>query len=378
MTLDLIKLITKSKKSFFQQGVSIVELMVAMVLSLILTLGVSQIYLGSKQTYRLQEAQSRVQENGRYALNALTTDIRQAGYMGCPSSDIVPMVIANAPLGATGVTPNNAVTGYEGSETTWAPSPLSGWPAVPTGSVQPVAGTDIITVQFAQSCGAYLTSQVLGSTQNPTVSIAKNNSCSINASSTILVLADCNGIDVFRADTVTAGNTTTDPTVNITGTANNALNHFASSHGVDAEVKVFNSHTYFIALFNGEPTLYKRENSDGSSAQPLIEGVEDMQILYGVDMDPNDCSVDQYYKANDSYLSTDDNWAYVTAVRVDLLLRSTGDDGVQLSTMTTNPCTGVALTSTQLSDKRLRKCFSTTINLRNPRTKGTKRGSCHV
>lgn len=377
MSLKAIgRLALPSEKGFQQQGVSIVELIVAMALSLILTLGVSQIYLSSKQTYRLQEAQSRVQENGRYALNVLAMYIRQAGYMGCPSSDITPRVIANTPLGADGITPNNAVTGYEGgSGGSWTPTPMTGWPAVPSGSLVPVTGTDIITVQFAQSCGAYLTSPALMSTQDPIVSIASKNTCSISPANTVLVLADCNGIDVFRADAVTAG---ANPNVKITGTDNNTQRHFSSDHNIDADVKVFNSHTYFIASFNGEPTLYKRENSDGSSAQPLVEGVEDMQILYGVDKDPSDCAVDQYYKANNEYLSVPDNWAYVTAVRVDLLLRSSGEDGVQVSTMTKNPCTGATLTDAQLADKRLRKCFSTTINLRNPRTKGTRRGNCHV
>ena len=88
-----------------------------------------------------------------------------------------------------------------------------------------------------------------------------------------------------------------------------------------------------------------------------------MQITYGMDSD-GDGSVNQYLAANNPNI----NWAQVIAVRIDLLLRSPGDDGQYLSSVTTNPCTGLALTPAQIADRRLRKCFSSTINLRNARS----------
>ncbi len=63
-----------------QRGLSLVELMVALVISLFLTAGVIQLFIGSKQTYRLYDALSRIQENGRFALQAMARDIRMAGY----------------------------------------------------------------------------------------------------------------------------------------------------------------------------------------------------------------------------------------------------------------------------------------------------------
>lgn len=69
-----------------QTGLSLVELMIAISLSLILTLGVIQIFSSSKQTSRVQNALARVQENARFALDLLSHDIRMAGQLGCNSN----------------------------------------------------------------------------------------------------------------------------------------------------------------------------------------------------------------------------------------------------------------------------------------------------
>ena len=64
------------------RGFSMVELMVALVITLILMAGVSQVFLSSKQSYMIQDTLGRMQENGRYAMEVLTTDLRRAGYWG--------------------------------------------------------------------------------------------------------------------------------------------------------------------------------------------------------------------------------------------------------------------------------------------------------
>jgi len=61
-------------------GFSLVEILVALVLSLLLIGGIIQLFLGSKQTYRFHDALSRVQENGRLALDTMARDIRMAGF----------------------------------------------------------------------------------------------------------------------------------------------------------------------------------------------------------------------------------------------------------------------------------------------------------
>lgn len=64
------------------RGFSLVELMVALVITLILLGGISQIFLSSKKSFVVQNTLSRLQENGRYAVDTITADLRRAGYWG--------------------------------------------------------------------------------------------------------------------------------------------------------------------------------------------------------------------------------------------------------------------------------------------------------
>jgi len=70
----------KFRSQYTQQGLSLIELMVAMTISLILMAGVGQIYIGTKASYHLQNGLGRLQENARYALDILSHNIGQAGY----------------------------------------------------------------------------------------------------------------------------------------------------------------------------------------------------------------------------------------------------------------------------------------------------------
>ena len=68
-----------------QSGVSLVELMVAMVLGLFLIFGAVTIYSKSRSTYRTTEAVARLQETARYAFDAIEPDVRMASYWGLAS-----------------------------------------------------------------------------------------------------------------------------------------------------------------------------------------------------------------------------------------------------------------------------------------------------
>ncbi|MFO1418816.1 MAG: PilW family protein [Methylotetracoccus sp.] len=63
-----------------QAGISLIELMVGLAAGLVLIAGASQVYLANKQTYRLQDAQSRLQEDGRFVAEFLAKTIRPAGF----------------------------------------------------------------------------------------------------------------------------------------------------------------------------------------------------------------------------------------------------------------------------------------------------------
>ncbi|MEH6814744.1 MAG: prepilin-type N-terminal cleavage/methylation domain-containing protein, partial [Motiliproteus sp.] len=99
-----------------QQGVSLVELMISLVISSLLMLGVFEVFLGSSNTDRVAHAFARIQENGRLAMDILSRNVRMAGYQGCIDPALIDMnIIADNPptidLG------NDGIKGYETDST---------------------------------------------------------------------------------------------------------------------------------------------------------------------------------------------------------------------------------------------------------------------
>lgn len=90
-----------------QQGLTMVELLVAMTLGLVILLAIGSVYLGSRATYRIQEDNARLQETGRYALEVLGRSVRQAGYWNIPIS---PVSNATA-FGGTAITGTDGASG---------------------------------------------------------------------------------------------------------------------------------------------------------------------------------------------------------------------------------------------------------------------------
>lgn len=67
-------------------GLTLVEILVAMGISLALTVGTVQLFIANKQTYNLSESLGRIQEGGRYTLDVLKRDIQMGGFSGCGGS----------------------------------------------------------------------------------------------------------------------------------------------------------------------------------------------------------------------------------------------------------------------------------------------------
>lgn len=63
-----------------QRGFTLVEILLAITLSLILIAGVIQVYLSSKTSFHVQHQLARVQENQRISIDFLKRDILQAGF----------------------------------------------------------------------------------------------------------------------------------------------------------------------------------------------------------------------------------------------------------------------------------------------------------
>lgn len=86
-----------------EKGFSLIELLVALAIGLLVTLVVTQAYLGGLGTQQAQTEISRAQESSRFAFDMLTRSIRKAGYKNpkaygipfCPNSSLPRLTIGN-------------------------------------------------------------------------------------------------------------------------------------------------------------------------------------------------------------------------------------------------------------------------------------------
>lgn len=153
---------------------------------------------------------------------------------------------------------------------------------------------------------------------------------------------------------------------------------------------------FFVASSNdGEPTLKCYRSADGSppfaQSVPLVRGVENFQVLYGVDgvtantaIDPANVSMkadtvpDRYLRAEQLTVAGNDaatraNWRRVRSLRIGMVLRSEVGTAQEFRTETLYPLGGPAFGTsedkgtvfTAPADGRVRQVASFTVHLRN-------------
>lgn len=338
-----------------QKGFGLIELMIAMTISLILLAGVVQIYSNSKQTYRSQEANSRLQESGRTAIAILQRDIRSAGFQGCRSmSAVTPSVIASGPIPT--IDASTIIRGYEGSSGNWTP-------ALPATLGTVTSNTDVVTIQRASNCGASLTGNMTA--VNANVQINSSNACGFSANQ-VLVISDCVSVDIFRTSGVSSGTAGIESIAHAANVNGGKVN-LSKPYGNDSNLLGFSSPTYFIATgANGQPSLWRFDNTSAPAAGvnpiELVNNVADMQIEYGVDDRNQIDGITNFYTTADNIFPVGGNndWDLVTSVRITLLIQSPSDNiTTQAQTYTYNRATVTA------PDRRIYRVFTTTISLRN-------------
>lgn len=118
------------------RGFTLVEVMVALVIGLLVSLVIGQIFVGTRQSFNSQDDSARLQESMRFASQVLSRTVRFAGYRTNPTLD--PATVfpkATAP----------AIDGVDNSPTAGLPSGID--PVKPTGSA-PAAVPDLLSVRF--------------------------------------------------------------------------------------------------------------------------------------------------------------------------------------------------------------------------------------
>lgn len=354
-------------------GLSLVELMIAMLLGVILTLGATQVYLGTSQSYRLTDAVAYGQENIRFASSIMQRDIRGAGGVGClrgadaltdnlQGTRVVPIGDGMLAWEATGTGIGDqytATTALGSGSSGWAEgSGVGVFPAEITGDV--VAGTDVLIVNSIQTSAAEVTGFDTGKIDlgGPSgipegqIVLAVDRKC--EAGELFQNTNDDSASSVAIGSGLTPGNLFTalggdyDPEPDVTRPASRA------------QISSYNTVAYYIGIgASGEPSLFRRRLDTinwPDDPQELIEGVESMQFLYGVSAGGG--------KNADRYDSADNvtNWEDVVSIRAAFIVRS--DDGANSEDLTRKfNLLGTEVTTS--TDRRARLVATSTIGLRN-------------
>jgi type IV pilus assembly protein PilW len=361
-----------------QRGVTLVELMVALVLGLVITGGVLQVFAANRASYEFNDGLSRLQENGRAALETLSHRVRLAGYYGC----VWGVPVTNNLNGPTDFAFDYArgLGGFEADGTdgtagetfvALATDPansadLTDWtPSLPADlddSVIP--GSDVLVVRNG-STNAHALITPFNNT-NSAYADASVNDYEVGG---IAVVSDCQKASVFQVTAVSNSGAGIRVDHAASGTPGNATAAWSTDqeYGNGAELLKAETWVYYVGqrIGGGPPALFQRRLDVDSATteaelepEELVADVDTMQVLYGIDA-ALDGAVDQYVAA-DAIAGTD--WDQVVTVRVSLVMRSPEEYGTETNDRTYD-VNGTIFDP--VDDRRERHVFTTTIALRN-------------
>lgn len=344
-----------------QQGVTLVEMMIAFALSAILITGVVKIFESNKLAFNMQDGMSRIQESGRVATELMAREIRNAGFMGCATGGSFRSVVDPAKYNGVDIDEmislldgNNAIVGFDDVTAIAASTTLANFGlSVGTAVGNLVSGTDVLVMHHARPCaGGKVTDGGTGTAQ---LKVEDAASCGIDQGD-IVIVSNCLQAEAFG---ITSNASSTDTLAH--GSNWNIDVKLEGNYEEDSYVYKPTSMLFYVGVgASGEPALYMKSLNDVSDkgvadygAYELAEGVENMQILYGEDTDDDD-SVNRYVTADDV---SDMN--EVIALRTSYLLRSPTGATTAEQTYTYNGA------ETTTDDGRLREAYETTSTIRN-------------
>ncbi len=227
-----------------ERGVTLIEMMIAMLLSLILVAGVGTVYVSSKRNYAARDELATMNDNARVALETLRHSLEHAGYA----------TPARLPIGRYFYV---------------------------SGDADPQAG----------NC------RTLGATAiNAMKNMATSNG-GANASDTISVRFI--GDDTLNVDVL-----------------NKAL-PAGCWGGLPSITDSLIYNGFRIATSGGYPSLMAAGLNTNMANQPVVNGIENMQFLYGIDVN-DDGTADRFVNA----ANVGANWEKVVSIKVALLARS--------------------------------------------------------
>jgi type IV pilus assembly protein PilW len=281
-----------------QRGVSLVELMVSITLGLMILSGVLIVFVNTSTARNEVERMSRQIENGRYASEILTQDLRLAGFYGELDAGSLP---------APGALPADPCSLSVANWNAWIPVHLQGYDNgagfasanCALANLKP--NTDVLVVRRARTCFAGVGDCDAVVNGKPYVQVSL---CASQVTEHKLGLEGTAGLFDRQKKDCSAAN--------------------------PAGKREYMVRIYFVATDNGAgqniPTLMRLElTGAGWTTVPLVEGIEEFQLQYGLDAD-GDGAPDVYVADPSAYPvaapTPVKSWMDVVTVQFHLLARN--------------------------------------------------------
>jgi type IV pilus assembly protein PilW len=310
---------TLNAKRIRQTGLTLVELLVSLILISLITLAALSMYVSSSSTYRTTDANQELQDNARFIFESFSQAVRQAGLQD--SAQYAAFKSQNQDV----LAPAHV----------WDLARFGTQPALFGSDNAKIASVSSATDFGADDNGGYNNSDVFGvrffgSSMLATPTMADGS------------VIDCRGVAV----------------------------PYPLNQG-DIGLTLF-----MVAVSStGEPELQCINQARG--AQPIVKGVETLQVMYAVDTDATVDSTPNRW-LNAKQVTAASLWPMVRTVRIGMVLRGElgsasgapnattlyplGKDFTEISGVAS---TEVGMVFTPPTDSRLRRAFTFNIAIRN-------------
>jgi len=246
-------------------GLMLTDVMLAIILSLLLLSILFELYLAAHKSLKQQHDFLDMQDNAAAVINALSNEIREAGYIGCPRLDDNFHVISHLPWI---ISQTNRLVGTEAGELTVRHA------GQPVSLISLSADHDVITTDNSRHFSG----------------------------SDVLLVSDCKHAELVIAEKVNAGKKT--QKIKLA----QALQY---AYEPPAEVSKLIQNTFYLARKKGDVYSFMLRDINGISHE-LAAGISSLNLLYSV-------------KTTNAWKDTPAknvmNWSEVSAVAIDLQIQ---------------------------------------------------------
>lgn len=318
-----------SRRGHPVRGVSLIELMIGMVIALLIAAAIGSLYVGSKESFRVQDGFSSLRESGLATSELISREVRKAGNFGCFRwrESVWPPLTTTAKLpSGTGdrftlptITVDGKVHAKLGPAYDAFSDTVTSLTLPPKSVLVPKPGTDYLQIAYGQPV-SFLADNMLDDDGVPSAhgKLKLGSEVDVKSGQPMLI-ADCDAMQLIRSDNDGKVKTIShDP-----GSGDNVAltnSRMASAGlGYGAVVMRLTQTTMFVAAdTTGRESLYlwdTHEAPAGNEIQPFAVNVIDLRTLVSLDG-----AAGLEWRTAVGLPAAD--WARVRGVRVDYVVRS--------------------------------------------------------